>query len=305
MTKAIVIVTLVLVAVAITAPFWARAVGLGLPDLPPPGALVAIDGGHRLNVFDHGAGRPVVLVHGLPGSAHDWRPLPDQLAAAGFRVIRYDRSGYGHSSSRRPEASHSVAANAADLLGLITALDLQRPILVGWSYGGGVALSAAAQAPPQVGALLLVGSDGPAGPSFGRFATFFVLTEPIRRWGIASGVPVRFGIASMARRVFRQSVPAWWPAHALSVIAAPQTQRTWTREVRDFDPLSIPAERISLPVTLMHGTEDAVVSPAVAAALHRQIAGSTLVLVDGGGHMLPNTHPDRLVAEATALAARR
>src|SRR5688572_2397010 len=304
MTKAIVIVTLGLLVVAIAAPFWARTVGLGLPDLPPPGALVTIAGGHRLNVFDHGNGQPVVLVHGLPGSAHDWRPLPDQLAAARFRVIRYDRTGYGHSTSRPPEDSHSVTANAADLLGLIAALDLDRPILVGWSYGGGVALSAADQAPSRVGALLLVGSDGPAGPSFGWFATFFVLTQPLRSWGIASGIPVRFGIASMGRRAFQQSVPAWWPAHALSVIASSKAQRTWTREVRDFDPDSIRVEGIRVPVTLVHGTSDAFVPPSVAAASHRQIAGSVLVRIEGGGHMLPNTHTDRILDEVRALAVR-
>jgi pimeloyl-ACP methyl ester carboxylesterase len=305
MAKAIVIVTLGMLVVAVTAPLWVRAVGLGLPDLPSPGTLVTIAGGHRLNVFDEGRGQPVVLVHGLPGSAHDWRPLPDQLVAAGFRVIRYDRTGYGHSSSRPLDDSHSVAANGADLLGLITALSLDRPILVGWSYGGGVSLSAAAQAPSQVAALLLVGSDGPATPPFGRFGTFFLLTEPIRRWGVASGIPVRLGIASMGRLAFRQAVPAWWPAHALSVVAPPKAQRTWTREVRDFDPASIPADRISLPVTVVHGTADAFVLPEVATALHRQIPGSVLVLIDGGGHMLPNTHTERMVAETTALAARQ
>jgi hypothetical protein len=108
--------------ILLTAPLWAPRLALGAGPLPPRGARVAIARGYGINVLDEGVGPPVVLVHGLPGSAYDWRPLPEQLVAAGFRVIRYDRVGYGHSDRRTEGERHSIERNAGELLELLPAL---------------------------------------------------------------------------------------------------------------------------------------------------------------------------------------
>jgi len=63
------------------------------------------------------------------------RPLPQRLLDAGFRVIRYDRIGYGHSDRRSRGAAHTLDANAGELVDLLTAMSAESPILVGWSYG--------------------------------------------------------------------------------------------------------------------------------------------------------------------------
>jgi non-heme chloroperoxidase len=288
----------------LAAPLWAPRFGLGLPEPPPPGRLVPIESGQVLNVFDEGTGPPVVLVHGLPGSAHDWRPLLEQLLAAGFRVIRYDRAGYGHSSPRLPGQSHGIAANGVDLIRLIARLGLTKPVLVGWSYGGAVAQSAASQAPDTVGGLLLTGADGPASPGFGAFAAVFEATEPIRRWGVASGFPARLGVWRMGRQAFGASLPSWWTEHALRTVASPGVVHAWTMEVRDFNPSTILAERITAPVRLVHGTEDKFVPPAVSESFHDRFPASELVLVPGAGHMLPNTHAALIVEELGKLRKR-
>ena len=103
----------VLVVLA-SAPLWVSHVGLGAPPPLPPGARVRITGGHTVNVFDEGRGPAVVLIHGLPGSAHDWQPLPQHLVEAGYRVIRYDRVGYGRSTRRMEGEPHTIDANATD-----------------------------------------------------------------------------------------------------------------------------------------------------------------------------------------------
>src|SRR5678816_2391268 len=97
-------VALGILIVVIVMPFVAGPLGLGAAPLPPAGTAVTLPGGYRVNVLDEGTGPAVLLIHGLPGSAYDWEPLPTLLQAAGCRVIRYDRVGYGHSDRRRDDA---------------------------------------------------------------------------------------------------------------------------------------------------------------------------------------------------------
>ena len=82
-----------------------------------------------------GAGRPVVLIHGWPASELSWRAISDALQGAGFRVIAYDRRGFGHSG--QPAEGYDYDTFAADLNDLLTALDLVDAVLVGFSMGGG------------------------------------------------------------------------------------------------------------------------------------------------------------------------
>ena len=293
-----------IVLVLLSAPLWAPHLGLALPPPPPAGLRVPLANGHHINLFDEGSGPPVVLVHGLPGSAHDWRPLPEQLVSAGFRVIRYDRVGYGHSSRRRAGESHGIDANAAELLQLLAALRLDRPLVIGWSYGGAVAQYAAMQGSSSMAGLMLVAADGPGNRPSRAFATLFASTHPLRAWAIAAGFPARFGVARLGPQAFQGTVPAWWPEHAVTVISPAGVGRTWTREVSDFDPTAIRPAGIRVPVTLIHGSKDTTVPPAVAEALHREIQSSVLVPVIGGGHMLPNTHAPVIVDELSKLIAR-
>ena len=104
----------VLAALALP-PLWFRLFREPAPELPPPGRRVALASGVAVNVVEEGAGPAVVLVHGHPGSAYDWRVLAPALAARGFRAIAYDRVGYGRSDARR-DGEYTFAANARELL---------------------------------------------------------------------------------------------------------------------------------------------------------------------------------------------
>ena len=97
-----------------------------------------------------------MLLHGQPGSAADWRQLAARLPA-GLHAVAPDRPGY--CSSRLP--ADGFAANAQAVLDDLDARGVQRAVLVGHSYGGGVALSAASLAPHRVEALVLLASVGP------------------------------------------------------------------------------------------------------------------------------------------------
>src|SRR5919198_188781 len=84
---------------------------------------------------DHGTGQPVVLIHGWPLSGRSWEKQVLALLGAGYRVITYDRRGFGDSS--KPTAGYDYDTFAQDLNKLITKLDLRDVTLVGFSMGGG------------------------------------------------------------------------------------------------------------------------------------------------------------------------
>ena len=84
---------------------------------------------------DQGSGQPVVLIHGYPLSGHSWELQTRELIAAGYRVITYDRRGFGQSS--KVGSGYDYDTFAADLNALLEALDLQNVALVGFSMGTG------------------------------------------------------------------------------------------------------------------------------------------------------------------------
>ena len=99
-----------------------------------PGLFLDIDG-VRLSYSDKGEGTPVVLIHGWPLSGRSWEKQVPVLLEAGYRVITYDRRGFGDSS--RPTTGYDYDTFAEDLHKLVTALNLQDAALVGFSMGGG------------------------------------------------------------------------------------------------------------------------------------------------------------------------
>ena len=109
----------------------------------------------RLAVQQLGRGPDVVLLHGLATNRAFWYASHAQdLVAAGYRVTLFDLRGHGYSD--QPDSGYSAVAMAEDLRAVVQQLSLQQPILIGHSYGGGVALEFAAQYPSQVGALALL-----------------------------------------------------------------------------------------------------------------------------------------------------
>ena len=89
----------------------------------------------RLHVEDHGSGQPVVLIHGYPLDGSSWEKQTAALLAAGYRVVTYDRRGFGKSDG--PTTGHDYDTYAADLSAVLEALDLRSAVLVGFSMGTG------------------------------------------------------------------------------------------------------------------------------------------------------------------------
>jgi pimeloyl-ACP methyl ester carboxylesterase len=302
---------MLLVAVFVVAALAIGLTGIGrdpdLSALPPRDRSVAIGDGLEVNVRELGTGSPVVLVHGLPSNIGDWGRTPDALAALGHRVVVYDRIGYGW-SSRPPNAgdAYTLASNARELGALLDQLAIERAALVGWSYGGGIVQTFALAHPERVSQLVLLGSVGPA--LDGRPTDF------IGRLGTSPLGPPGFrtitSIPSLGRGVLEgalaevfsgaQNVPAGWTDRSAAQMAMPGTVDSWLAEQRNRGYPALQSDAITAPTLVLHGDDDRSVDVAVAEDLAHRLPNDELVVVEGGSHMLPATHPDLVAAQVHA-----
>jgi pimeloyl-ACP methyl ester carboxylesterase len=123
--------------------------------------------GVDLRYYRTGEGPPIVYAHGFYGNGRSRRRLIDDLAST-HTVVSYDARGHGRSAA--PETGYTVDDRAADLLGLLDALALSEPVLMGHSMGGATVAAAAAEAPERVSGAVLVdpagftGEPAPMGP---------------------------------------------------------------------------------------------------------------------------------------------
>ena len=289
-----------LVGVALP-PLWFRLFREPVPELPPAGRRVALEGGVAVNGVEEGTGPAVVLVHGHPGSAYDWRVLAPELAARGRRAIAYDRVGYGRSDPRR-DGDYSFAANARELLALLEALELRDATVVGWSYGGGTAVLAAQQDASRIARLVLVGSVGPGIPTERSALEAAVFSAPVLAW-IAAVPPAGEAVRrAMSENAFSgQPQPEWWLPSLAANLGGGDTRRTMREEGLAYARQPIPDPTgLALPMLVVHGDDDRLVPVEVGRELARRASHARLVVVPGGSHMLPITHAPLLADEIAA-----
>lgn len=303
------LVLLVVAAVALP-PLWFAVLPAERPELPPPGRRVPVADGVAVNLVEHGAGPPVVLVHGLPGTAYDWRALTGPLAERGVRAFAYDRVGFGHSDPR-PDGDATITRNAQELLGLLESLDLERATVVGWSYGGAAAMRAARRDASRMHGLVLVGSAGPREAFEGHDSedpplASILFSRPMLAWLHAvppAGATLR---AAMSREAFSgQPQPDWWARSLAANLGQWHTLMTWRQEGQHFDVEPGPdTQGLDLPILVIHGDDDRFVPMGVARALRDHAERGRLVAVEGGSHMLPVTHPEVVAEEIARFAVQ-
>ena len=142
---------------------------------------------------DHGSGKPVVLIHGWPLSGRSWEKQVPALLDAGYRVVTYDRRGFGDSS--KPTVGYNYDVFAADLHKLMTMLDLSDTTLVGFSMGGGeVARYLGAYGNKRVSKAVFIGAI----PPFSFNDQLEVLADPL----IQENEEVVFNAGCLDRSIF-------------------------------------------------------------------------------------------------------
>lgn len=244
--------------------------------------------GVRTYCEESGSGRPLVLVHGLGGSTALWSKVVPSLAEE-FRVVAYDLRGSG----RTPATGGATLAElVGDLRGLIDRLDLGRPLVMGHSIGGSIALAHAAAHPEQVCAVIGVGAPSEL-PEAGRdgMRTRAETVEASGMKAVAETVATN-GMAPSFRETYPEELQSF-----VSLLEEndPAGYSTLCRVVADVDVVAA-FERIAAPVLLVAGALDAVVPPDANAANAARIRNARAVTVDDSAHLLPWEKPDALLA---------
>jgi len=244
---------------------------------------------------DHGAGKPVVLIHGWPLSSAAWEKQLPVLLTAGHRVVAYDRRGFGQSS--KPTLGYDYDTLAADLHKLMTRLDLRDATLVGFSMGGGeVARYLGAYGSERVRKavfmaaippFLLATPDNPAGVDGSVFDGIQagVATD---RPGFLAGFLANFynvdvlGGSRISDEAVRMS---WTIAAGASPRGTYDCVRAWLTDFRKD------LGSIDVPTLVIHGDDDRIVPLAVSGErTHEMVKGSRLVRIEGGPHGINWTH---------------
>lgn len=279
----------------------ARRIELGLP---PEGRFITIMG-NRIHYVEQGSGpRTVLLVHGLTGVLQNFTYAMLGELARDCRVIAIDRPGSGY--SKRPlRSSASLAVQADVIAGLIDALQLDRPVVVGHSLGGAVALATALRHPDKISALALIAplSRMPAGGPPGIFASLTIRWHWLRwlfAWTLMLPLAARQRERIMQTAFGPEAVPAHFALRGGGAQAMrPSNHIAASRDLVALEPvlprLQESYEDLQLPVHILYGWGDRILDPQEQGrVLADQLPKGELELVEGG-HMLPLTQPQRCV----------
>ncbi|HMG74318.1 MAG TPA: alpha/beta hydrolase [Pyrinomonadaceae bacterium] len=267
-------------------------------------------GDARLHFVIKGAGRPVVLIHGNPGSCQDWSRLYGPLASR-YCGFAFDRPGHGHSdrSNHRPI---TVDVQAQMLHTALKELNVEQPILVGHSWGGALALAYALEFQDDVAGLVLLApaayesDDGvsfltklPAWPVVGDVVNW-LFTPLLGAWIVREDLQKAFA---------PDPVPKHYLRHVLSEWTRPKKVKWYSVDdallgssLPKFTPRY---SDIRVPVVIVTGDSDLIV-PAKENAhrLYEALPHAELVVLEKTGHQIPFTRPSAVVDAIDRVAAK-
>jgi pimeloyl-ACP methyl ester carboxylesterase len=248
---------------------------------------------------DHGSGQPVVLIHGYPLSGRSWERQTLALLREGYRVVTYDRRGFGESS--QPTTGYDYDTFAEDLDKLITKLDLHDITLVGFSMGGGEVARyigkygtgrvSRAAIISGITPYLLKTADNP-GP-LDRAAVQGIQGAIAKdRLAFLTGWNQNFYNLDtlLGKRISEEVVrDSWNVAAGASPKATIDCPATWLTDFRND------LSQFKVPTLVMHGDADRVLPIlATATRTHEAVKGSQMVVIEGAPHGMLATHADEV-----------
>jgi len=282
--------------------------------LPPRGRFVDVPGARlHLHEFDGGApGAPaLLLVHGLAGQlAHYTYAVTDRLAGR-WRMVAVDRPGNGH-STRDPDTPADLKTQADALAALIDELELERPLIVGHSLGGALALALALHHPQRVGGLALIAPlthmQDAVPPVFEGLTIQSPGWRRFLAWTLAIPASIRNTGTTLDQVFGPDAVPHDFATRGGGLLGLrPGAFLSASADLQAL-PERLPEQQarygeLRMPVSILYGKDDRILDwYAHGQALADKVDGARLELVSGG-HMLPITHPDVTAAFIDAAAA--
>ena len=253
----------------------------------------------EIHYEDHGSGRPVVLIHGYPLDGTSWERQERELLANGYRVITYDRRGFGRSS--QPTLGYDYDTFAGDLKALMEHLDLKNVALVGFSMGTGEVIrylatfgSARVSKAALLGSIppfLLKTDDNPEGVEDKVFADIEAAIVTDRYAYFENFLNNFYNVDVLGGS--RISDRAWQASFNVAAGCSPHATYacvdTWLTDFRADLP------KIDVPVLVLHGTEDRILPfESTSARLPALIDDCKLVPVEGGPHNIGWTFPEQV-----------
>lgn len=257
--------------------------------------------GTRLYVKDWGVGRPVVLIHGWPMSADAWESQAVALAEAGYRVVAYDRRGFGR--SEQPWSGYDYNTLADDLRAVITTLGLRDAALVGFSMAGGeIARYLTRHGTADVSQAALISSVAPfllqtAEHEGVPGSVFEGIKDGLRkdRAAFLTGFFEGFYGQNTDGGGVSDAVLAWSRSVAMQASLKATLDCVDAFGTTDLRP---DMKAFTLPTLLIHGTADQTVPIDVTTrAAAEMIKGADLIEYEGAPHGIPATHADMLTAD--------
>jgi pimeloyl-ACP methyl ester carboxylesterase len=239
----------------------------------------------RIHYLETGEGPPLVLVHGMGSQAEDWLPLIPGLAKNHLHVYAIDLLGYGR--SERPNVDYSIGMEARVLEHLFEALGLVQPDVAGWSLGGWISLRIASEHPERIRRLVLLDSPG------------MKFELPVSPSVLNPQTPAELNAMLAVMSPRPPHIPEWLGAG----IMRDRKQRNWV-VARALDTMRLGQDfldgklaRVTLPVLLVWGKQDALIPLSVAEAMRREMPQARLDVFDDCGHLAPAECSDRILPE--------
>lgn len=257
---------------------------------------------------DHGDGPTVVLLHGWPLDSRSWEPQLHPLLAAGYRVITYDRRGFGRSS--RPTAGYDFDTLADDLAAVLDEIDVQDAVLIGFSLGTGeVVRYIGRHGTGRLRATVIIES---LAPSFAHSDENPKGVDAAGVAGVQSAIIAdRYAWLTgligdflnldnyLGKRVSDQTVQALWNAGAEAAAYA-----TWACPPGWLEDFSADLRKLDVPTLIMHGTADRILPiEGQGRRLHAALPAARYVEIDGGPHVMCVTHTAEVNAELLGFLA--
>ncbi len=260
----------------------------------------AVIDGIRMRWLEHGQGRPVVFVHGIPTSPELWREVMPRLGA---RTLAWEMIGYGKSISEGEGRDISVAKQADYLAAWLNHLAIERAVLVGHDLGGGVVQNLAVRHPERCAGLMLTNAIGYDSWPIPEVEAIRALGGLIRRLPnpavkLIHWLLFRLGHDDVAEA--REAFAVHWQHYARQDAGEAFIRQVRSLDVKDTLNVQDALSQLRVPARVVWGAADQFQKVRYGERFARDL-GTTLQRIEGGKHFTPEDHPEVLAEALSSL----